>query len=500
MRNITLKYMLYLSFLYLINSYEAVSFQLYYKKSEEPIFSYLYTTMKVGVPETSIYTYISSTKLFSMTKELKTSFDKELPNYYDITTSNTFQNISCLEYKFVTSDKDIHAKEKFIFNSYNNRTKNYKEKTINELDFVLGVKLVDSTNDIYYLNIGFPVIKTNNIRDKFNLILQLKENNIIEEYDWFIFFEQGNDEIVNYENLNNLKPTLIIGGQPHYYRNDLFYKSQLITQYTDVSGWLIEFKDVYFYFKGDSEESRKVSTYINTVEIFLEQLVIYASSYYTNAMKREFFNKYDACHEVKGFDITYYCDKSEDFGIEQLKNFPSLYLEHNGFNYIFELSYKELFIENDGKYIFLVSETSRADDKWYIGFPLLKKYQFVFNQDFRTIGFYNPDLPKEKEIDDIDNEDKHDSDDTTNYDTTSDDIDDGSKKNRTDNEINNKSNNSMNGKTVAVIVVSTAIFFIVIGLLIGYFIFKSMNKRKRANELKDDNYDYDNYDNENDIN
>ena len=38
------------------------------------------------------------------------------------------------------------------------------------------------------------------------------------------------------------------------------------------------------------------------------------------------------------------------------------------------------------------------DESWSIGYSLLKKYQFVFNQDSRTVGFYNPDIPIEKEI------------------------------------------------------------------------------------------------------
>ena len=63
-------------------------------------------------------------------------------------------------------------------------------------------------------------------------------------------------------------------------------------------------------------------------------------------------------------------------------------------NYTFELTYKELFIELNGNYYFLVTENS--DETWSIGYPLLKKYQFVFNQDSRTVGFYNPNLPKDK--------------------------------------------------------------------------------------------------------
>ena len=207
MNNFFLKFTFSISFFYLINSFDVLSFQLYLKKREDFIFSYYYTTMKLGEPEASIYSYVSSKSLFSMAKSLKIKYENELQEYYDITSSKSFQNISCLEYTFVSSEKDIHAKEKFFFNSFNNRTKEYKEIIINELDFVLGVKLINSKEEIYYMNIGFPVIKTNSIRDKFNIILQLKEKNIIDNYDWFIYLEQGKEELIN---LDNIKPILII--------------------------------------------------------------------------------------------------------------------------------------------------------------------------------------------------------------------------------------------------------------------------------------------------
>ena len=489
MKNLFLEFAFLVSLFYLINSFDALSFQLYFKKTEDPIFSYFFTILKLGQPESSIYSHISSKIFFSMTKGMKISYDKDIKNYYDITCSNSFQNISSLGYKFVSSNKDIHAIEKFIFNTYNNRTKKYKEIIINELDFVLGVKTFSPLEEIFYMNIGFPIIKSNTIRDKFNLILQLKEKNIIDTYDWFIYFEQGKEEIINLENIDDINPTLIIGGQPHYYRNDLFYKSQLITSYTDVYGLIMNFKDVYLYIRNkDSEEMRKISTFVENVEIYLDKITIYAPPYYTNIIKREFFNKYDACHEVRDEEYTYYCDKSADFTIDDLKNFPSLYFQHIGFNYTFELTYKDLFVENKGKYLFLVTENNEEDEIWYIGFPILKKYQLVFNQDYKTIGFYNPNLPKEKEIDNIDGND-----DENNNKTDDDTNSDGVNGNETNNDIDNtdqKSNNGMSGKSVALIVVLTGIVFIVVGLIIGKMIFKKINKRKRANELKDDIYDY----------
>ena len=110
------------------------------------------------------------------------------------------------------------------------------------------------------MNIGFPIIKANTIRDKFNLILQLKEKNILESYDWFILFDNEKatkeNEIFNLENIANIKSTLIIGGPPHYYDKTKFFKSQLLQSKTDVDAWTLKFQDVYFYISGNSPEEK----------------------------------------------------------------------------------------------------------------------------------------------------------------------------------------------------------------------------------------------------
>ena len=45
----------------------------------------------------------------------------------------------------------------------------------------------------YYLNIGFQIInqKKYKERENYNFINQLKKRNIIENYDWCIFFKKG---------------------------------------------------------------------------------------------------------------------------------------------------------------------------------------------------------------------------------------------------------------------------------------------------------------------
>ena len=44
------------------------------------------------------------------------------------------------------------------------------------------------------------------------------------------------------------------------------------------------------------------------------------------------------------------------------------------------------------------------EENWLIGFSLLKKYQFFFNQVSKTVNFYHPDYIKVKENENEDNE------------------------------------------------------------------------------------------------
>ena len=61
--------------------------------------------------------------------------------------------------------------------------------------------------------------------------------------------------------------------------------------------------------------------------------------FYLTIVKTQFFSKYStACKSIRDPDLNYYCEKSENFGINELKTFPILYLENVFLNYTFELT------------------------------------------------------------------------------------------------------------------------------------------------------------------
>ena len=308
----------------------------YYNNMESPLSMYLYTNSQIGTPKMNIYSYIHSDKkqnLFSMYKVIYNLKESEEKQYYNYTISKTFKNISCIGIKYVISTNDIHAKEKFYFNIYNNKTKLNKEKEIEDLNFILGVDLFKKYGT-YFLNLGFPMVneKTLNDRFKYDLIMQLKQRKIIDGYDWFILYDSNFDKgenIIKAEEISNLNPILIIGTPPHYYNKAKFYQSQLLKTYSDLYFWSITFKDIYLYINTSGDQRTKISTEVDTVEIYLDDIMIYGPMYYLNIVNTRFFLKYkNSCNIEKDPNFKFYCKKSEEFGINELKQFPNLYFDN----------------------------------------------------------------------------------------------------------------------------------------------------------------------------
>ena len=96
-------------------------------------------------------------------------------------------------------------------------------------------------------------------------------------------------------------------------------------------------------------------------------------------------------------------------------------------------------------------------EEWFFGIIFLRKYNLIFNQDSKTISFYNPNLPI------------------------------------IDNDSSEKINNNSNDKTYIIIIIVIIIVIIIsigIGIYIGKMVFENNKGKKRLNEL-DDSFEYD---------
>ena len=423
----------------------------------------LYSNTIIGDPQYNIKTFFSLQNCYySISPKLETLDNKNISDYYHINKSNTFKNISLLNKYYVLSKNDIAAKEKFIFNTYNLNNKANDKIIINDLDFILGVRTINilknNTIDIYYLNIGLGIMYFQT--EKYNLINLLKERKIINDYNWFILFEKvkrNEDDLYNLDDIINVKGKLILGCFPHEYNPQLFLKDNIISDYS----WILNFKNIYYY-KNNSKynegiERKDLPSSQCIAHIYINSFLIIAPIQYFQLIQNDFFNEYiskNICYHYTDNEIEgIYCDKSQNFTINNLKIFPTLYFEHKNLNYTFELNYKDLFIEKDNKYWFLMVVENGDVDEWFFGYIFLKKYQFSFNQDTKRISFYNQELSDKDE-----------------------------------NEIKNNYKNKINFVYIILIIISS-IILIILGFLLGKFIYKNYNKKRRANEL-DDNYEY----------
>jgi len=119
----------------------------------------------------------------------------------------------------------------------------------------------------------------------------------------------------------------------------------------------------------------------------------------------------------------------------------------------FELTYEDLFKEKNDKLYFLIYFNDKNTfSRYTIGQILLKKYLLTFNYDTKYIGFYNKNIPI----------------------------------NSTETE---SGSNKGYGLFLYFVVIILFIVFLALGFLLGKKIYENTRK-KRANELLDDDYEY----------
>ena len=317
------------------------------------------------------------------------------------------------------------------------------------------------------INIGLQLSWMNYYDYPVNLVNQLKKDyNIIETYIFSFKYQSENDGI------------LVIGSEPHIYDpknyNYLQYRMDGALGNTNSRDWFITFDKIYHTYKIKNSEKILNETIglIKSLKIQFENGLILGNDDYLNIIKRHFFNdliKNGKCFEENLDDkkTIFYCDKSAQNDIKN--DFPTLYFESKQFNEVFELTYEDLFREKNGKIYFLVYFSEYFfGDYITVGKIFLKKYFFTFNQDAKTIGYYNNKLPKGK--------------------------DNSLNPNSNENNIFNLSN-----KYLVILIIILIIIFAILGFYLGKFIYAKVRK-KRINEV-DDNFDYNTIDNkENSIN
>lgn len=338
-----------------------------------------------------------------------------------------------------------YAKDSFSF--YKDLEQNNKNKiTINNISFIYMPKysLNKTNNDKVCGIMGLSLKYNNYCEEQRNIITNLNKLNILHNYAYSIHYKKNNEGyILLGEELHNVIPDL--------FNEENLRRANALSDGYDSMEWKTEFMQIYFYDKGVKTKM----TEAKKAKFAIEINYIVGTNNYKNNIEKSFFQKYlenNICYYEKISGKRYsalICNKNSSFNIN---SFPTLFFFHRIFNYTFEFTKDELFLEKNNKYIFLVFFSDYNINYFVLGKIFLKKYILVFNQDTKTIGFYNSELK----------------------------------------------NGKNNGK-ISIFLIILGIIFIIICSIISFYLAKKIyeqTRKKRLNEINEQ-YEYNSYENKN---
>ena len=308
--------------------------------------------------------------------------------------------------------------------------------------------------------INFDEIKSNNYIVKIGMILPSREMKCPQFFHDVKKAANLSKYIISFEfDENNNKGNLIFGDELFNYKNTKYFESQYIGSYSSQNHQ-IYFNEAKMILNSDNININ-ISQGTNSIFDYNLGFIIGLDNY-KKLIDLHFFddliNKkicfYDNIHFNNTNFNVYSCNEGNFES--KIKSFPKLIFVSKNFEYNFELTYADLFTKINNKYYFLVIFKEKSEkNTWIFGQPFYKKYQFTINLDQNWVGFYNPN--KEKIIP----------------------------------QKQESSTSGMSKTSKVLLIVGLVILFI--GISVGMFFLgrKLKNDRKRrANELTDDNYDY----------
>ena len=328
--------------------------------SELILYNKIYTFIDIGEPKQKIKTYFNFTQYYYYITDIN------LNGIYNKNNSKTYSLQIPFEksYSKQEFDKGYSSLDNIYF-----QLKNNEIKLIEKFPFILVTKSKKNlTESIIELNYGIQFLLNEE-----NFIYQLKQKKIISSYYFSIKYEDNN------------KWNIIIGDLPHLYDNTLS-EEYYINAYSYLPS----------YQKGYDLKFNLVS--YGNVNFQYSTVITFNNDYYgliSNHQVKEiidnlFFEKYfkeNKCFYDKfnGNDNTifYYCNKNID-----IAKFNGFSFYQKEMNYTFSLNYKDLFIELNGKYYFLIFFNENKNSNWIFGEIFFRKFQMTFEQEKKIIGFY----------------------------------------------------------------------------------------------------------------
>ena len=431
--------------------------------SPSDIFTYwgnniIYSTTLIGTPPQNITLILhsqtfSSTLFYHMCDIPFSQYEKDESSSYIIEKSihsySTMQNAS------------VSRETLYLYNDLSTK----KLKPYKSFSFIYSPNSEKDQGTSYEyhpytcLNIGFQLGWRYINDNQANFISQLKKIfNETETYDFTI------------EYTTKTEGRIVIGTEPHFYNKEVYSELQyriagaVSNEGINQNDFFLNFDDIYVPYKNKNtgKSFNESISMTRSAKIVIDKGLIYAPNSYRSIIDNYFFNDMKKERKCEQKDINdeytvYYCDKTKSE--EDIKNnFPNLYLEMKQFNKIFVLTYEDLFrVKNDEIYFLIYFRRYNFGNYFELGKIFLQKYSFTFNQQTKMIGYYNFDLPGGKKP----------------------------QKNSGEDEQQNYLENIYIWLGIGAVL----IVFGILGFFIGKF-FYDRARKKRMNEVVDDNYDY----------
>ena len=426
--------------------------------SKEFISSY-YTELEVGDPsqkipillkqKTNDYIITSSNPLAEPKRDYTSNklvydFSKnflEKYSYYDESKSKTINLGQCEKRKPYDEPEKPIAEEVCGSNEtislYNNI--DLKEKT-NYKNFYFDLAKNSKDNVTGVIGLG---LNDNNYHTSFLKVL--KSNKLIDSYYWFFEFNSW----------DSTSGKLILGSLLENIYSDKYSSDDLASTHSGDAMYV--YWDMYFDEIYTKKESDKIKFITNRekAELNVESNLIIGNNDYKNYLStilNEFMNEKCFNDTFKGYDemydydsdITfYYCKNDKNVKDKLMNSISTIYFNSVDLKTTFELT-KEQILKENNDYIFINIVFSKNVNRWILGKQIALKYKFIFNPEAKNIYYY-PSMSKSEP-------------EKTNY-------------------------------LKIILICALLVIVCIIGIIIGKFLY-GKTKKRRANELKDDNYEY----------
>ena len=350
---------------------------------------------------------------------------------FDYKNSSSYNFYDCTRNFHSMDSNNCYAKEKI---------KLYSDTDLKESKFY-EIHFIHTTNESGVCFLGNTEISSAVFDKIYNFIYQLKNLTNSKSYTWTLKYTSPEEGYFIFGD--------IIGNNKITFYNDNIeenYYSITMASIIEKIFWRTQITKIYIGNNRLYNTANKDYLYVH-----LDFYSRYITVPYNDSL--EFKNIFDLNQEycfntkVEYYFNAIYCDKKKYLTLtDNYKNLPTIsFFGELQINITF--TPKDLFIEKDDKIYFLIAYDEHRDTDWYFGNIFLQKYTVVFNNDARTMNVLK--------------------------------------------KVNFEDDGSNTLKIVLIVIlciILSGLIFGFLGVKYGKVLFEK--RRKKANELDDDEYDY----------